>query len=306
MATLLDRHINLVGEAMRASSHPELDDIDAAILRAQFDKSRLLKLHRLSESEVAQLIVHSCLEVFLAKEDTRSMLYPRMRQWAPPMGLKVHEGLVRGFLRSRVPKTDDFLNLIDKHNCYFDFPGRTLSITDQAFVRAVFTQPSALEGDPQICVVITNGRSNMVQGICAWWLLSGDFVKWAAPDVSEEALREPIERLLKLIALYFQERKADMPLMQKRVWRPGQTRKKQRAAAKKGTIFSILDMRPRKSDTWAGTRRGEGSKPAHETVVSGHFRWQAHGPEWKLRKLIFVDSHVRGTGDRKTPLNILA
>ncbi|MBP2315550.1 hypothetical protein [Azospirillum soli] len=70
-----------------------------------------------------------------------------------------------------------------------------------------------------------------------------------------------------------------------------------RAEAKMTSLFRVADLRA------PADRFGRAStRPASEaswrlgwrSTVSPHFRWQAHGPQWSLRRLMWIKAHERG------------
>lgn len=218
--------------------------------------------------------------------------------FAPPRGFLVSADLTRGFLGGKAPEVDDVWAILRGNTCYFDFPGRSLPITDTTYVRAVLTQPSKTGTGPAVCTIVTDGRSNRMMGRYAWMMDTGGVYDFSVADAPPESVRVCVDRVLRLVALYAIERGDSLPTLPRRVANPDRALKKERAAAKKRTIFSIHDLRPRKQDSWAGGG-GEGQKLDHLVEVAGHFRWQPHGKGMRLRKLIFIEPHTRGRGSRK-------
>lgn len=56
----------------------------------------------------------------------------------------------------------------------------------------------------------------------------------------------------------------------------------------------VVQLRPHPRSEGGGDGTGEGREYKHRWIVSGHFRWQAHGPDRELRKLIYIEPYLKG------------
>ena len=70
-------------------------------------------------------------------------------------------------------------------------------------------------------------------------------------------------------------------------------RKKQQASIKTKTLFKIQIL-DKPENNFGRQLLGHTWTLDHIVAVSGHFRWQPHGPERSLRKLIWIDDYVKG------------
>lgn len=222
--------------------------------------------------------------------------------------IQVGADLVKSFKCGKLGGTDEgFLRNAEGH-WYFDFPGSVLCYTGRKgtyIARALFFSRSE---DAVYCVLVleVNKKTNKYT-----WVLREGLPQISGDDDEDPDFRkmvvEDVIQVVELAWLYARQREdeAPLPMLPRlgplRKERSGKQRKRQQAMLKKGSMFSVhrLDARPR--DRFPTGRAGTGFRLDDCIRVAGHWRWQAHGPKWSKRRLIFIEPHLRGEEFAKNP-----
>lgn len=228
-------------------------------------------------------------------------------------GMRLSEDLVRAFAGEQCSDevAESTTPLLREKNWYLDLPQRALMISDRQQIRAIFTQPSR---DERIVIgaVLTRPGRNEITGRYFWqWRYSQEPPIGSDMETQDSAaLRERVDDFVSLSLAYLQvageRERAPLPRLDVERLR-SLPAKKQKAKTKKGTLFSISDLRPPK-DRFSKPASADADHHwslSHRVEVRGHFRYQPHGPGRSLRKLIWIAPHQRGCGGKKPKLNIL-
>lgn len=193
---------------------------------------------------------------------------------------------------------------------YVDCPHTAVRLGRQHQVRAVFSYP--ISGALKIVACITAPGSDKLDALLAWscdeqWQIVEAHGGVEGPGETGEALsRTEVARqvtdLLRLVHLYHATG-GDGPALpyvapEHLATLPG---KKRFARMQYESIFRLvsLDSPPDRFGRSTGPRDDDepGWTLRTRSHVRGHFRWQAHGPRWSERRLIWIDEHWRGPED---------
>lgn len=228
-------------------------------------------------------------------------------------GVRLTQDLVSAFAGERCSEeiAKSIQPMLREKNWYFDLPQRSLMISEQQQIRAIFTQPSRA-GQIVVGAVLTQPGRNEMTGRYFWqWKQSSENPIGADIEAQDaRLLRERVEDLLALILAYLEvageNERRPLPRLDTEKLQTLSV-KKQKAKSKKSTLFSISDLRPPKDrfSKPVSADAGHHWSLSHQVEVRGHFRYQPHGPQRSLRKLIWIAPHQRGHGDKKPKLTIL-
>lgn len=212
-------------------------------------------------------------------------------------GLKLSSRLVSALANARAPQTPDWMDLARASAWYFDLPQGALWIGD-CTIRAIFTQPDPHGGVAAVAILTEPGSEVMV-GRYSWMLVGrqedAPLGSHAGRDLDADALRERVNDFVILSLLYFKSLEQTTRLPQRTPTGERLSAVQRKFARKTASLFvvHVLPEPPghfgRSESALQGAWRLD-----HRVSVRGHFRWQPHGPELSLRKLIFIAEHVRG------------
>ena len=230
--------------------------------------------------------------------------------WRTPLAYQLSAELLSSLIRGNPPNTEDHLETLANHNLYLDLPGRGLPITDEQSIRAIFVQPTRIPWHWMVVCVLTAGHANAMTGRYAWIIdkdgeLTDQVGLSIEADLPPESINRVVMRIIKLAILYAMthDNRAYLPSISAEALQRLKP-KKQRARQKTHSLFSVRKLERQPSDRLPTGQR-DGWTLAHVVEVSEHFRWQAHGPGRKLRKLIWIEAYERGVGEKKPSLTRL-
>jgi hypothetical protein len=297
MATWLDWYIS--GSA--ASLGSDVTDFEAAQLMVASGMQHT--------SDLSQKSFYSVLLPWLMPESERPEDNPA---FADPIAYQLSPDLLATLVRGNAPNTDAHLVIMEGHNVYIDLPGRGMPLTDEQSIRAIFIQPTRRPGHWLVVCVLVAGKTNRMSGRYAWIVdrqgqVSDDVGMSVELDLPVATVNTVVYRLIKLTLLYALsvEDKTFLPRVSNAslaVLKP----KKRKARQKTHSLFAVRTLSRNAAVNLPGARSDAASWTLdHVIEVSGHFRWQPHGPGGALRKLIWIEEYERGTGEKKPVLTKL-
>lgn len=150
--------------------------------------------------QVAQIAMYVAMIPFLA---------PHTLDLAPPYGLRLSRDTVEMLIRARPPATQLDREALSEHSWYIDIPHRTVMVSDEQQVRAIFATPAADRQDgtsPRgiaLVAILTRPGSDQITGRYAWmW----DYPEQTAGSDIEvrdpRDVREAVTDLVRLVILY--------------------------------------------------------------------------------------------------------
>jgi hypothetical protein len=252
----------------------------------------------------------------------KASLNPFVHHHTDAYGVRINRELIDTFAHAKVPDEPLMLEHLVKHAWYFDFLdsglqfilGGRLSNLRAILINPIssltrdlcFRRPERLE--PIIFAVYDPDVPGATVGedFCYWYWRRDDsqqdrrqVVCPITPDV-----QRAVEDLIGLIVLYLTMTPLDshppLPyLPTKSLRKMGKvTQQKQLRSA---SLFRLVDVRP-PTDRFGRTveHAGKGYRLDQRITVRGHFRWQPHGPQSALRKLIWIDPYEKGSQETES------
>jgi hypothetical protein len=225
-----------------------------------------------------------------------------------PVAYQLTPDLLAALVQGDAPDAPELTSFLDAHNLFLDLPGRGLPLSDQQSIRALFVQPMTAPGQWHFVAILTNGRSNEMTGRHVWSAGSdGQPLEAYGLDIEEvpdATVAKVVWRIIRLAVLYALSTSESSPAPPEPLPRTEDAilcalkDKKRRARRKTHTVFSVHRLSRRASSSLPSADIGAWTLD-HVVEVRGHFRWQAHGPQRRLRKLIWIDAHERGSGSKR-------
>lgn len=223
--------------------------------------------------------------------------------WPRATALAPTRGLVHWLAGADAPDDGgEAERLLRQRSLYVDLPDGALLVGPWT-VRAMMTMVSD-HPNLSVALVLTPRGSNRAVAVLEWMLgHSGSPHGATIVDVDAAEACHQAEQFLRLLVLYGSvadaDRRGNIPHMPAEQQRANPRRAAQRA--KKFSLFRVqtLDTPREAADLPRAPRQplGDGHRLDVRVAVRPHFRWQAHGPRWTLRKLILIDGFWRGPED---------
>lgn len=227
-----------------------------------------------------------------------------------PLCIQLTLDLAADLSEAKAPDVSDPDHIIqDRRVVYLDLPHRAV-LVGHLEIRALAIK--ATPGvTPLVTVVLTEYGQDSISGRYGWdWGREGTVYGSAIEDVDTEVMRVQVEDLARLSILYWisGEGRTDLPHVPEDrlvALRPD----KQSARQKTHSLFRVVSLAsPHGRFGRTGSEHGgSGWKLGVRSRVRGHFRWQPHGPERKLRRLQWIAAHERGPvgGETRPDLHVL-
>ena len=316
MSTWLDWYVMGAREQLAQASP---DAVKAMGVQTDREAMKLMTLGGLSASDVGSDLRHFQAMVlpFLMTEQERADLGQRSgpeirphQGWIShaPNAFQVPQDIVEPLLQGSAPDTEDWKKPLVL-TTYFDFPGG-LVVSESASIRACFTQPHSSDPDVTVAVaVVTAPASNQMLGRYTWLLGMDEAIENSASVAppAREIIRV-VERLIKLVVLYsLAQRDGGAGFRTLPQWDGDLAhRKKARARAKTHSLFTVHQLKRDEQTLPRTDHTGrQGTILNHLVDVRGHFRWQPWGPARSKRRLIWIEGHTRGSGEKRNDMDRL-
>ncbi len=232
--------------------------------------------------------------------------------------IKLTEDLIETFQDAKAPEIKSSeLGVLPASFTYIDLPVGKIILKDKLSLKALTVIGAINPGNEIIQCILSDGRGFSDQHIITFPLV-GDFIRYSLPEpfmakysadeLSEllDVITERVRSFTILTLLYYRvasnEETHLLPRLSEKTLRNSSI-KKQKAKQKTHTLFSVHLLSPppdrfgRNKETISA---GKNWELTHKVSVHPHFRWQACGPKWSERKLLWIEKFERGpTGSRK-------
>jgi len=222
-------------------------------------------------------------------------------------GLALDRKTVMTFAGANVPKSEWLKEALD---CcwYLDIPHGAMMLDADRQVRAIFTQPNPNVKTISFVCVVTAKNDNKPIGKFSWMLGAEDGVYGPSGIADKDFINKSITDFTALSMLYFRtnidscKRMETLPQVERH--HASLPRKKQKAAQKKKSLFTIVKLvSPVNSFGRDLTGTGASWNLKDRITVRGHFKMQPYGAGRNKRRLIWVDEYEKGpSGGRVKPV----
>lgn len=238
-----------------------------------------------------------------------------------PLGIQLTSDLAQDFHGAKAPETEDWLEVMRAHRIvYVDIPDGLyqydFAFTSRAYTASmvgVLVEMTHLEPEWfKIVAFFKEPGPHTSESGCEFMLRTGRGFDFVVAERSEDVanmsrITHDLTDILKLTLLYHKSGEGlrkDLPRLSRERQR-GLSGPKLKLAHQKASLFRMArynapanrferkDQEPPVNGGW---------KLGVKSRVRGHFRWQAHGPKWSLRRLQYIPPHYRGAGDERVDL----
>lgn len=237
-----------------------------------------------------------------------------------PLCIQPTVQLTEDFYGAKAPESSEWRELVFSHGIvYLDFPPGILALNSGYYVRSVFLLPTEDGRILSLACIPAPGRFNLDYQIEVFfdfnheipadndpWIVThnSDTGQDTSLGVTQGQLQEIIRNISKLTLLYYKTQPdssaiTHLPQIKEDAFRALASDKKRRNKLHSMSLFSVIQLNsPRGRFGRNPDKMPEGGWKLDKLVeVRGHFRWQPHGPENQLRKLVWIESYVKGPRD---------
>ncbi len=216
------------------------------------------------------------------------------------VSLATEKQLIADLSGAEMPKNID-AEYFNRHrefdNWFIQLPSRCFQFTDSMWLSGLFFIP--LSGITAI--ICHNGSSEYLYGI----EYEGSIQVTPSSALSIDSLEmERARTLAQLLILHYDSKQQQSHEFTERKTYPKNSERSTKKLGKRNlkySLFRTINIDYHGDYERSGITSGVTRRPLdHSFPVRAHFRWQAYGKKFSKHKLLWIDSHTRGSGDLDT------
>jgi hypothetical protein len=218
--------------------------------------------------------------------------------------IRLTSELVQDLVNAKPPHNYDYNAALGERLWYIDVPDRALVVRTGVCLRAIFLRRYRERGaegiiyDVCMCSCGSNSKVEHHTGF-----LDGDLLDCDAYFDESQAVNAFIKLAIVYSSIAENAQRTSVPRISQNDVIATVNESKRKAKQKKFTMFVVQELAPPPDHFGRGGTKSSW-KLDHRVRVSGHFRLQAHGENYSLRKLIWVAEYEKGPKDGLTKPHI--
>lgn len=309
--TLLDRLIHGFAKLYR-----EVDDSP----ESNFSLFRNMILDRVKQGHFDPGMSHQQMQnEGHAIQAMDAAIYPWFAPGQETFNLQASLEMAEIFLAGKPPKSTTWIDDFLRKPIYIDLHDSTKTMAGHRYISGIFCRPTFkrdnfiytafIEWGGQGYEALITGEFGHHDEAIAFPLEGGDDDQWLTEEIVDAlygSMPKQIEQIIAMAYMYCKSKIdakqpiAEIQRLEGNACAP-RNPKKARNAEKTHSYFRVkrLDL---PSDRF-GFKGKVGNTWSLDHIISvvGHFRWQPYGSRSALRKLIWIDAHEKGHGERHQP-----